>query len=91
VRGQLSAGLRSFAGQPFIQSVLLSGLFLNIAARPHFVAYKHEDTKKFKLGLYRLLGGKLMGWTVRDTDDALRLIRYFDAIIFEFFRPSVKS
>ena len=87
VRGQLSAARRGYKGQPFIQTVLLSGLFMNIVARPHFVAYKHEDIKWFKLGLYRLLGGKLVGWTVRDTDDAPRLMRYFDAIIFEFFKP----
>ncbi len=90
VRGQLSAKRRGYKGQPFIQTVLLSGLIFNIVARPHFVAYKHEDIKRFKLGLYRLLGGKLVGWTVRDTDDAPRLMRYFDAIIFEFFRPAVK-
>ncbi len=87
VRGQLSAKRRGYKGQPFIQTVMLSGLIFNIVARPHFIAYKHEDIKWFKLGLYRLLGGKLVGWTVRDTDDASRLMRYFDAIIFEFFRP----
>lgn len=91
IRGQLSAGRRNYVSQPYYQTVLLSGLFTNIVTRPHFVAYKHEDSKMFKLGLYRLLGGKLFGWTVRDTDDAQRLIRYFDAIIFEFFRPAVKN
>ncbi len=91
VRGQLSAAFGSFKGQPFVQAVLLSGLFMNLVARPHFVAYKHEDIKWFRLGLYRLLGGKLVGWTVRDTDDAPRLMRYFDVIIFEFFRPKPLS
>lgn len=87
VRGQLSAALRSFKGYPFFRAVLLSDLVMNIVARPHFVAYKHEDIKRFRLGLYRLLGGKLVGWTVRDTDDVPRLMRYFDVIIFEFLRP----
>ncbi len=87
VRGQLSAGRKNYRGQPFYQGLLLSGLYTNIVTRPHFVAYRHEDVKNFKLGLYRLLGGKLFGWTVRDTDDAKSLRRYFDAIIFEFFRP----
>ncbi len=85
VRGQLSAKCN---GQlPFFQGLLLTGLYFNIVTRPHFVAYKHEDIIRFKLGLYRLLGGKLVGWTVRDTDDASCLMRYFDTIIFEFFRP----
>lgn len=87
VRGQLSAGFKNYAGLPLYQGWLLSGLYTNIVARPHFTAYKHEDAKLFKLGLFRMLGGKLVGWTVRDTDDAPRLRRYFDAIIFEFFRP----
>ncbi len=87
VRGQLSAGRESYKGKPFYQAFLLSGLFTNIAARPHFAAYKHEDAKPLKLGLYRMLGGKLVGWTVRDTDNAERLMKYFDTIIFEFFEP----
>ncbi len=87
VRGQLSAGRKNYEAQPFCQGFLLSSLYTNIAARPHFVAYRHEDVKRFKLFLYRLLGGKLMGWTVRDTDDEQRLRQYFDAIIFEYFRP----
>jgi len=87
VRGQLSAGRRNYEGQPFCQGFLLSSLYTNIAARPHFVAYRHEDVKRFKLFLYSLLGGKLMGWTVRDHDDAQRLRQYFDAIIFENFLP----
>jgi glycerophosphoryl diester phosphodiesterase len=91
VRGQLSAGRINYRGQPLYQGLLLSGLYTNIVTRPHFVAYKHEDIKRFKLGLYRLLGGKLAAWTVRDTDDETSLRRYFDVIIFEFFRPEVKQ
>ncbi len=87
VRGQLSAGLKNYSDLPFYQGVMLSGLYSNIVTRPHFVAYRHEDTPRLSLGLFRLLGGKLAGWTVRDTDDAKRLREYFDAIIFEFFRP----
>lgn len=91
VRGQLSAGCKNYRGQPFYQGLLLSGLFTNIMTRPHFVAYKHEDLKRFKLGLYRLLGGKLFGWTVRDADDEQSLRRYFDSVIFEFFSPLQKQ
>ncbi len=88
VRGQLSAGRKNYIGQPLYQGFLLSGLYTNIVTRPHFVAYKHEDIKRLRLGLYRLLGGKLFAWTVRDADDADRLRRCFDAIIFEFICPS---
>jgi len=91
VRGQLSAGRKNYRGQPLYQGLLLSGLYTNIVTRPHFVAYKHEDVKKMKLGLYRLLGGKLFGWTVRDIDDSAYIRRYFDAVIFEFFRPALRQ
>ena len=88
VRGQLAAGYRQYAGLPGWQKLLLSSLFTNVFARPHFVAFRHEDAHaKLKLWLYRLPGGKLVGWTVRDTDDIAWCERFFDVIIFEYFKP----
>lgn len=88
VRGQLSADHRSFEGVPLWQSLLISSLMTNLAARPHFMAYNHEDGRR-QIGLrfFQLLGGKLAGWTVRDTDDRKECQSRFDVIIFEFFRP----
>lgn len=89
IRGQLSAGLKNYKGLPMYQGVLLSSLLTNFMTRPHFAAYKHEDTHhKLRLNLYKLLGGKLIAWTVRDTDDIKYCENYFDTIIFEFFTPA---
>lgn len=88
VRGQLAAGLKRYSLTPFYQGFAMSSLLTNISARPHFVAYRHEDChRKMGLRYFKMLGGKLVAWTVRETDDIIRCRRFFDAIIFEFFRP----
>lgn len=88
VRGQLSAGHRSFEGTPWWQSLLIASIMTNVISRPHFIAYKHQDAHhRLSLRLFRQLGGKLVGWTVRDSDDTVGHRQFFDAIIFEFFRP----
>ncbi|MFA9380616.1 MAG: glycerophosphodiester phosphodiesterase family protein [Acetanaerobacterium sp.] len=88
IRGQLSAGHKGFTGMPLWQSAALSLLFTNAVTRPHFVAYRHQDAhNKLRLDLFRLLGGKLVGWTVRDTDDIAYCQRRFDVIIFEYYTP----
>lgn len=88
IRGQLAAGLKDYAPLPTYQGAILTLLLANFAARPHFVAFKHEDSHhKLRLRLFSLLGGKLVGWTVRDTDDIGYCARFFDVIIFEHFKP----
>lgn len=88
IRGQLSAGYRSLGGTPLWQRLLIASVVTNVVARPHFIAYKHEDAHyRLSLRLFRQLGGKLVGWTVRDNDDRVRCMDFFDVIIFEFFRP----
>ncbi|MDO9491813.1 glycerophosphodiester phosphodiesterase family protein [Acetobacterium sp.] len=87
VRGQLSAGHQSLGGTPRWQSVLIASIMTNVISRPHFIAYKHQDAHhRLSLRLFRQLGGKLVGWTVRDTDDIVGCMKFFDVIIFEFFR-----
>ena len=92
IRGQLSGGAALFTDQTPLQRLLLSGLLTNVATRPHFVAYRHQDSRTrwgglLRLRLFRLLGGTLVGWTVGDTDDRSWCQRFFDAIIFEYFLP----
>ena len=88
VRGQLAAGFKQYGALPWWQALLLSSLITSINTRPHFVAFRHEDAHgKLKLWLYRLLGGRIVGWTVRDADDIAWCERFFDVIIFEFFKP----
>jgi glycerophosphoryl diester phosphodiesterase len=88
VRGQLSARGSSLEGIPLWQSLPIAAMVTNLACHPHFIAYKHQDARhRIGLGLFRLMGGKLACWTVRDTDDADQLRKQFDVMIFEFFRP----
>ncbi|PKM61992.1 MAG: glycerophosphodiester phosphodiesterase [Firmicutes bacterium HGW-Firmicutes-4] len=88
IRGQLSAGHQSFDGIPRWQSLLIASIMTNVISRPHFIAYKHQDAHhRLSLWLFRQLGGKLIGWTVRDDDETVGRIKFFDVIIFEFFRP----
>ena len=88
VRGQLACGIRSYETTSFYQSFLMSALLTNAMCRPHFVAYRHQDAyRKAGLRAFRLMGGRLVAWTVQNYEDAQYLRKLFDTIIFEFFRP----
>jgi glycerophosphoryl diester phosphodiesterase len=88
IRGQLAAGFAGYGPLPKYQGALLSLLLLNFVSRPHFAAFRHEDSHhKIKLWLYRLLGGKLVAWTVQNESDMDYCREKFDAVIFENFRP----
>ena len=92
IRGQLSAGKKNFTSIPAYQGALMASLITNVLTRPHFVAFYHPDAHgRLSLYIYRMFGGKLVGWTVRDTDDVKACISFFDAIIFEFFMPEIKK
>lgn len=89
VRGQLAAAPRSYGkSNSYFQKLISSSLLTNVTTRPHFVAYNHRDSHhKPQLGIYRMLGGKLVGWTVSDPRDIDYCTAYFDVIIFEYLRP----
>lgn len=92
IRGQLSAGHREFPEQSPPVRLLLSSLLTNVASRPHFVAYRHEDARRrsglrLSLRLVRMLGGFLVAWTLTSEDDRDWCLPRFDTIIFEHFLP----
>jgi glycerophosphoryl diester phosphodiesterase len=88
IRGQLSAGPGIFVKQNRLEKFLIAAMLTNVATRPHFVAYRHQDSHgNAGLWLFRRLGGAIVGWTVTDTDDLDWCLQFFDAIIFEFIRP----
>lgn len=90
VRGQLSVGRKSLKGLDvkFWQWLLIISFATNFLARPHFMAFCHDDARrKLGLSLFHLLTGRLVGWTVQDTDDIEYCKKKFDAIIFEYFEP----
>ncbi len=98
IRGQLSAGPREFSDQSPPVRLLLSSLFTNGATRPHFVACRHQDAAtsrpgapgprlRWRLRLFRRLGGSLVAWTVDDEVTRQWCEELFDTIIFEFIEP----
>ena len=90
VRGQLSVGRKSLKGLDvkLWQWLLIISFATNFICRPHFMAFYHGDARrKLGLSLFHLLTGRLVGWTVQDTDDIEYCKKKFDAIIFEYFEP----
>lgn len=90
VRGQLSVGRKSLKGLDvkLWQWLLIISFATNFITRPHFMAFHHGDARrKLGLSLFHLLTGRLVGWTVQDTDDIEYCKKKFDAIIFEYFEP----
>ena len=63
---------------------MLSWLLYNFRSRPHFISYRFEDAG-LPLRLCRLLGAMVSVWTVRKAEDSARLLRDYDAVIFEGF------
>lgn len=86
IRGQLSMGIQGYRAFPYFERFILSCFLTNILCRPHFVAYRHEDSHKrtVSLKLFRLLGGSLVGWTVSKKEDEVYCLKFFRTIIFEF-------
>jgi len=89
VRGQLSSDVSGLGEENnIILRFLLSSLVFNCLSRPDFVAYFYENAKvKFGIKNYRMLGGKLFGWTIADAKSAREFLPFFDSIIFEDFDP----
>lgn len=87
LRGQLSMRYGSGEHIPGIQKFLLGNLLLNCVSRPQFVAYRHEDSRRFAFRLCRLLGAVAVAWTLRSESELARARGRFDAFIFEYFEP----
>jgi glycerophosphoryl diester phosphodiesterase len=88
IRGQLSAAGYNFPKLPRYQQLLFSAFLTNIVTRPHFVAYRHEDSlHQPLLKLFKALGGYLVAWTVTNEEDHASCLNRFDLIIFEHYLP----
>jgi glycerophosphoryl diester phosphodiesterase len=93
MRGQLALGFPTYERAlgkkgadaiPLYRRRMLSWLLCNYRSRPHFISYRFEDAG-FSLRLCRLLGAMVSVWTVRKPEDSVRLLKEYDAIIFEGF------
>ena len=89
VRGQLSDQYKNAPTVPPILRFLLKNLLGNFLAKPHFIAYRHNEAAEclnFRLckNWFHLL---TVAWTVREGDDLDAVRKEFDLIIFEHFLP----
>lgn len=88
IRGQLSAAGYNFPNLPRYQQLFFSAFLTNILTRPHFVAYRHEDSwRQPLLKLFKALGGSVVAWTVTNEKDHETCLKLFDLIIFEHYLP----
>lgn len=92
VRGQLSEQFSNSPSMPRVLRFALRNLFGNCIAKPHFIAYRHQDAHNLNFRLCKRLFHLLtVAWTVRDTDDVDAIRSVFDLIIFEAFLPEPHS
>ena len=85
LRGQLSQPPATYKGSSkWITGFLCGNLLTNVAARPHFIAYKICD-KPFTVRLCERMGALRACWTSREWKHE----RGNDMVIFERYRPNV--
>ena len=90
LRGQLSSPYSSLKKElPPKQAFFLGNCLTNFIARPHFVAYS-KIGMPFTVKLVYSLGAMPVVWTVKDTDDMKALEAKNQAIIFDFYEPSIR-
>ncbi|MBQ9543789.1 MAG: glycerophosphodiester phosphodiesterase [Clostridia bacterium] len=86
-RGQLSQRSEDFPqDMPAAERVILANLFLNVLARPEFVAYRISK-KPLCVKLCEMMGAVRFGWTYTGKEDA----KDFDSLIFERCEPKAKK
>lgn len=87
MRGVLSMRYNGQKEFNHLQGFVLSNMLLNYRARPHFIAYHHDDVDKISLRVCRRAGAPVFGWTITGREEMLPAAKIFDALIFEGFRP----
>lgn len=84
IRGQLSMNFIKNGNElGFLQSFLMTNLFVNVFSRPDFVAYRFEDNS-FGYFLCRgIFNPLLAAWTVKGEQSRSKAEKLYDAVIFE--------
>ena len=86
IRGQLSNPPKDYNGEVGpITAVILGNCLLNFLSRPQFIAYKITP-KPFTVKLCEALGAMKVAWTSHDWVNE----KFYDAVIFEFYKPKLK-
>lgn len=91
LRGQLSMRYGKKSNLPGTRRFLLGNLLLNFVSRPQFVAYRHEDCRRFSFRFCRRLGAIAVAWTVRGGQALGGIRSRYDAFIFEYFDPEGRT
>lgn len=86
IRGQLANPPKDYNGEVGpLTAVILGSCLLNFLARPQFIAYKITP-KPFTVKLCEALGAMKVAWTSHDWVNE----KFYDAVIFEFYKPKLK-
>ncbi len=87
LRGQLAMPAARYVeeGESPARGFLLSRCLLNFLARPQFIAYK-IGRRPAAVRFAEMLGAMRVGWTSHEPRDTKRR----DAVIFEFYKPTVR-
>ena len=86
IRGQLATPPKDYNGEVGpITAVILGNCLLNFLSRPQFIAYKITP-KPFTVKLCEALGAMKVAWTSHDWVNE----KFYDAVIFEFYKPKLK-
>lgn len=86
IRGQLANPPKGYNGEVGpITAVILGNCLLNFLSRPQFIAYKITP-KPFTVKLCEALGAMKVAWTSHDWVNE----KFYDAVIFEFYKPKLK-
>ncbi len=84
IRGQLCMEYwkeEKYKGKPLY--LLLSYLVSNVATRPDFIAYKHQDASNLSRRLCRMLGALSVTWTIKSQEEYEAVKDQFDLFIFD--------
>ena len=69
-----------------------SHLLTNFLAKPDFIAYDIRDKEALSKNICRKwFHCPSVAWTVRSADELRKIKPYYDAFIFEGFRPQVRK
>jgi glycerophosphoryl diester phosphodiesterase len=87
-RGQLSMNFQRQEGNYQLQCFIVRHLLTNFLTHPDFIAYDLRDRGALSKNLCRrLYGCPSVAWTVRSRQQLEGCRKYYDAFIFEGFRP----
>lgn len=67
----------------------LGHMVADVAVRPDFIAFRHDDKQNISVRLCNLMGAPMIGWTIQGEDMISSAPSCFDAVIFNHI-PSVE-